>query len=78
MFLTPELAYALEACRAVPSIAQDLCYYWIEDKYKQGGVRPHHLRQLAKLGYLTRTGDARGGNRAYYRLNPTPTAVIRW
>ncbi len=34
MFLTPKLAYALEACQAVPNSTETLCYSWIDDKYK--------------------------------------------
>jgi hypothetical protein len=32
-------------------------------------VTPHDLRQLAKIGLLTRVDESRGGDRVYYRLN---------
>jgi hypothetical protein len=50
MDLTPTLSYALEACRAVSNTCASFCYTWLDDKYKEGGVLPFHLRRLAKFG----------------------------
>jgi hypothetical protein len=78
MSLTPDLSYAFEARRTVPRVAENLCYSWIEDKYKENGVSSNHLRNLANLGFRTRTGIDQGGNRAYFRLNPNPSATDRY
>ncbi len=74
MELSPILSYALEACRAVSTNSDVFCYTWLDDKYKDGRVRPHHLRQLLKLGFLTRVDGSRSGHRAYYRLALKPLA----
>lgn len=73
MNLEPMLAAALDACRAVKS--DQFCYSWLDDSFKERGVAPWHLKELAKRGLLVRVDGSRGGHRAYYRLNPTPAAV---
>ncbi len=70
MSLNPQLAHALEACRAVQTQSGEFCYRWIPQEYKDRGVKQQQLRRLARLGYLTRVDESRGGNRVYYRLNP--------
>lgn len=71
MNLTPQLANALEACRAVDSTPTgEFCFRWIPQEFKDRGVKQQQLRQLARLGYLTRVDQSRGGSRVYYRLNP--------
>jgi hypothetical protein len=71
MNLPSDLTIAYEACKAVNgSDSAMFCYSWVADSYKFQGVAPWHLRELAKRGYLTRLYSSRGGNRAYYRLNP--------
>jgi hypothetical protein len=71
MSLPPNLVSALTACKEV-AVKTDgvFCYSLIEDSYKAQGVRPWHLKELAKRGYLTRAYGTRGGHRAHYRLNP--------
>jgi hypothetical protein len=69
MALDPMLALALEACRSVT--ADQFCYSWLAESFKERGVCPSHLKQLAKLGLIVRVDGSRGGHRAYYRLNPT-------
>lgn len=73
MNLEPSLAVALEACRAVKS--DQFCYSWLDDSFKERGVAPWHLKELAKQGLIVRVDGSRGGHRAYYRMNPTPAAV---
>jgi hypothetical protein len=71
MNLTQQQATALEACRAVQVQTGELfCYRWISQEFKDRGVKQQQLRQLARLGYLTRVDESRGGSRVYYRLNP--------
>jgi len=71
MNLTPQLANALEACRAVQATETgEFCYRWIPQQFKDRGVKQQQLRRLAGLGYLTRVDQSRGGSRVYYRLNP--------
>lgn len=70
MNLTPQLTYALEACRAVQTQTGEFCFRWIPQQYKDRGVKQQQLRQLARLGFLTRVDQSRGGSRVYYRLNP--------
>jgi hypothetical protein len=74
MLLEPMLALTLNACRAVK--ADQFCYAWLEDSFKERGVAPWHLKELAKRGLLARVVSSRGGHRAYYRLNPTPSPVL--
>jgi hypothetical protein len=71
MNLTPQLANALEACRAVQATQTgEFCYRWIPQEFKNRGVKRQQLRQLARLGYLTRVDQSRGGSRVYHRVNP--------
>ena len=73
MRLEPILALTLEACRAVK--ADLFCYAWLDDNFKQLGIAPWHLKELAKKGLITRVDGSRGGHRAYYRLRPTGLPV---
>ena len=68
MDLSPELACALAACQAIKTDTEEFCYSWIAETYKQRGVAPWHLKQLAQRGYLKRVDGSRGGHRAYYRF----------
>jgi hypothetical protein len=71
--MNPMLALALEACRSVT--ADQFCYSWLDESFKERGVTPWHLKELAKLGLIVRVDGSRGGHRAYYRLNPTAAAT---
>jgi hypothetical protein len=73
MNLDPMLTLALDACRAVKG--GEVCYSWLDDRFKRQGVAPSHLKELAKRGPLVRVDGSRGGHRAYYRLNPAPTSA---
>jgi hypothetical protein len=73
MDLEPILALTLEACRAVK--AEHFCYSWLDDRFKDQGITPGHLKELAKRGLLVRVDGSRGGHRAYYRLTQPPAAV---
>jgi hypothetical protein len=73
MILEPILALALDACRSVT--ADHFCYSWLDESFKERGVAPWHLKELAKLRLIVRVDGSRGGHRAYYRLTPTSTAT---
>jgi hypothetical protein len=65
--LTAKLRIALEACKAVgPTVTGEICFRWIGAEFKSKGVTYHDLAKLARLGYLTRTGEGRYA--VYYRL----------
>jgi hypothetical protein len=69
MNLTPKLQLALDACKAAPSSADgEICFRWISDEYKDKGVTPQQLQQLAGLGVLVKTDQNKRG--IYYRVNP--------
>jgi hypothetical protein len=67
------LVLALEACQAVKS--EEFCYAWIGESFKEQGVAPWHLKELAKQNLIIRVDGSRGGHRAYYRLNPARVAL---
>jgi hypothetical protein len=78
MNLEPILALTLEACQeACQAVKADVfCYSWLDDSFKQRGVRPHHLKELVKRGLLIKVDGSRGGDRAYYRLIPVASPML--
>jgi hypothetical protein len=73
MFLTPNLRLALEACHEGKSEADEVCYRWLAQKYKDAGVTFQDLKQLERLGYLVR---APGKTAAWYRVvKPLPVTA---
>jgi hypothetical protein len=69
MNLPPHLACAMEACKSMNTPTGEFCFRWIPQDFKDQGVKQQHLRQLSRLGYLTRVDESRGGTRVYYRVN---------
>ncbi len=65
MPLTPLQKLALAACTATKNQVGDTCFRWLPTSVKAMGVNPHHLKQLEKLGLLTR---ADGNTRNWYRV----------
>jgi hypothetical protein len=58
--LSPKLQLALNACRAAgPMLTGEICLRSISPQFKAKGVTYHDLAKLARLGYLTRTGEGR-------------------
>lgn len=73
--LTEDLRNVLSECRAflksVDSTSQRVCYEWVSRPFRDRhgrGMRPQHLAQLARLGFLTKENATRGGARRYYRV----------
>lgn len=83
MTLNDDLRRVLWACYAywqtepVPEGERQVCFFWVEGKYKARFGETFHqtkLATLAKLGFLAKGDDARGGNRRYYTLKD-PQAI---
>lgn len=72
--MNPELTLAVEAIKDVFSRTKgdQITFAWISDGYKRRGVTQHDLKNLEKCGLLQKTGNARGGHRAYYRTTNHP------
>src|SRR5262245_52516751 len=65
--LPPKLRLALKACHAVGwTIAGEICFRSIGQKFKTKGVTYRDLAALARLGYLVRSGEGRYC--VYYRI----------
>jgi hypothetical protein len=61
---TPVGSRSLKA--AAPGLTGEICFRGIGPKFKARGVTYRDLAKLARLGYLTRTGEGRYA--VYYRL----------
>jgi hypothetical protein len=74
--LAPRLRLALAACEAVgPTITGEICFRDIRPEFKAKGVTYRDLAKLARLGYLTRTGEGRYA--VYYRITRATSARRR-
>jgi hypothetical protein len=71
--LPANLRDVLDECKAflnsVDSTSQRVCCEWVSRPFRERHgreMRPQHLAQLARLGFLTKENATRGGARRYY------------